>query len=111
MKTARTDVKVIKRKITVPNSSWLGFSSSTLRPGDLFTYQDGNQVRTGKMHGVINTLRFPKVKLVLAQVLFNNLQFSGERWIDPKDVIETIPSERVSKHLKAYFLELEGNQL
>jgi len=64
----------------------------------------------GMSHGVVCTVAEPKKKMIFAQVIFNNLQFTGERWVDPDEVLETVPAERISPHLAKYFKEMEENQ-
>ena len=116
MKPTRTDVKVRRESIRVPNSSFQGFSSTTLHVGDLFVYTcDIEGIRkVAKCHGTVRVLKpdaiYPEKCFIFAQILFANLQSSGERWVNPESVIETIPSERVSPHLIKYFAELERNQ-
>ena len=40
---------------------------------------------------------------ILAQMASPTMAWTGERWIKPEDVIETIPSERMDENIVAFF--------
>ncbi len=111
MKTQRNDVVRDKRKTFCRNSSFLGYSSYTLKYGDFFIYkeqyEDGRYgLRTAKYHGRIR----PKSEgkwLILAQSISTMLNHTYERWIDPDDVIETCRKEYMNQHIKDMFEEQE----
>lgn len=113
MNPTRKDVELRRKKYTrCQNSSWLGYSSGTLKPGDFFVYHEpgtGHPV-FARCHGQINTLAEPLRKWIFAQVMFPRHTFTGERWVNPEWVTETVPKERVSSHLLALFEELEKAQ-
>jgi hypothetical protein len=112
METHRKDVKRNRRQTICPNSSWLGYSSSKLKYGDLFMYYEYYEDKTtgtriGKCHGRIKPIAENK-SYILSQSISTNLQFSYERWVDPKDVIEIIPKEKANKNILAFF---ENNKI
>lgn len=114
MKTARTDVERDKRQISCPNSSFLGFSSTTLRFGDFFIYRTQYSRHSeieykgsfARCHGrVKSTISGPYY--ILAQVASTNMTFTFERWVTPEQVIEIIPTNHANKHILKFFEETE----
>lgn len=111
MKTMRTDVKRDKQQTRCLNSSTLGYSTWKLRCGDLFVYiehyQDGSTgTRLAKYHGRIKPTDAQEW-FILAQAASDNMQFTYERWIDPKNVLETVPKARTNEHIARFFEEKE----
>lgn len=104
MATMRSDVERNRKMISVPNSSWIGFSRGNLRYGDFFLT---NENRLGRCHGQVRASFMSKDPVkrwgILAQMAAPNMTWTGERWIDPEDVFETIPSERMDENIVAFF--------
>lgn len=111
MKTSRTDIKRDKRIVKCFNSSLLGYSTYTLKAGDvfLFRYKGDIEHHIARSHGRAKPLNCNKYH-ILAQQLSDNLQFSYERWIDPEDVIEIIPAQHVEPLLLEMFKKYEKLQ-
>lgn len=117
MKTSRKDVERNKQQTYCPNSSFIGFSSSKLKYGDMFVYKYSNDetLYVAKCHGRIkatfplNHDRKDTQWHILAQTMSRSMQFSMERWVEPECVIGTIPKDRINPHLDALFLEYEKN--
>lgn len=117
MKTSRQDIEKNKRKIFCENSTLIGYSSHTLKYGDLFLYweycTDGTKgKRLAKCHGQVRPLNkidsTDKLQwFILTQAADHTMKFSYERWIEPKDVIEVIPKDRANKHILIFFEETE----
>lgn len=114
MKTSRIDVDRDKKQIFCPNASILGYSRHNLNYSDFFIYKDETGYRLAKCHGQI----FPMNKChgdkedvfkwwILGQVVSHSFSCTYERWIDPQEVIETIPAEHMNKHIIAFFEEKE----
>lgn len=119
MKTSRKDITRDKRQSKCLNSTLLGFSSYTLKYGDFFIYEESytdgtKQKRFAKCHGRVKPEKSlgnePVQYYILAQVISFDLRYDMERWIEPKDVIETVPAERMNDHVKKLFIELEEKQ-
>jgi hypothetical protein len=111
MKTSRADIIRNKRQVKVLNSSLIGHSTNILRYGDHFLYKEYYQDKTfhyrlAKCHGQIKPV-YNGRWLILAQSADWTMTFSYERWIEPNDVIETIPKGKVNSHIEAFFLEKE----
>lgn len=105
LKMSRKDVEVDQREVRVPNSSWLGFSSGTLRPGDFFVFMNYTRQTLARMH-----YRVKKESLglcnghIVAQIARNScLSNHCEGWVNPMDVLETIPADRVEPEILALF--------
>ena len=112
MKTSRTDITRDNRSTKCPNSSLLGHSSYTLRPGDLFCYEekytDGTSKRRhAKCRGRVKPAN-DGTWAILAQVMSINCQHTYERWVLPGEVMEIIPQERADKNILAFYAEQEG---
>lgn len=110
MATMRSDVERNRKMISVPNSSWIGFSRGNLRYGDFFLALRGEYQVLCRCHGCIR-LRPDGSKRsgelmhwrILAQAAAPSMTWTGERWIDPEDVFETIPAERMDENIVAFF--------
>lgn len=109
MKTSRTDVKRDKRavKLNYDTCSMLGYSRLTLEKGDCFIYRerhtDGTEGRRlAKSHGRIKP-NGSKKYYILAQATNDMMSFTYERWVEPKDVLETYPKEQVKEGIKTFF--------
>lgn len=112
MKTNRTDIIRDNRPTKCYNSSLLGYSSYTLRPGDLFCYEekytDGrSNWRHAKCHGRVKPIN-GDTWLILAQVMSINCQSTYERWVLPGEVQEIIPQEKADKNILAFYADQEG---
>ena len=102
MRTMRADVVRNERKIDVPNSSWIGFSRGSLSFGDFFIYSHDGHRRMARYHGQIRPVSGGAWQ-ILAQVADNFMGCTYERWIDPRDVLETRPANRVRPEIVAVF--------
>ncbi len=117
MKTCRKDIKRDNRETKCLKATLLGYSTYTLKPGDLFSYResytDGTSgTRFAKCHGRVRPLNKidPTDKdqwLILAQAASDMLNFTYERWIDPEDVIEICPMDHASKDILNFFSDKE----
>lgn len=116
MKTSRKDVKIDKRDMPVFNSTSLGYSRATLKKGDHFIYKerytDGTHgFRLAKSHGrvkpVVSLENEPVKWYILAQAASDGMTFTYERWIEPDNVTEVIPKDRVNSNIEAFFVEKE----
>ena len=105
LKMSRKDVEVDQCHVHVPNSSWLGFSKGTLRPGDFFVYLEHTTRRLGRMHyRIAQESQRLCDGFIVAQVAINScLSNHCERWVSPMDVLETIPADRVEPEILALF--------
>jgi hypothetical protein len=107
---ARSDTKVVRRKVKVPNSTLLGFSSSVLNVGDLFMYKviladDRHRIAVAMHRGMIKP-NDGKKWYILAQVLNSDVSFETyERWVEPEDVVRTRPRSEVNKNILNLFEE------
>lgn len=109
MKTSRTDIKRDKRdtRLDYDNCTMLGYSELTLHYGDCFLYYehytDGTKgKRLAKCHGRVRP-NDSKKWFILAQSANDMMSFTYERWIDPKDVCETLLADKVKYGIKAFF--------
>ena len=102
MKTSRNDVERNERKINVPTSSWLGYSRGYLSFGDFFIYSQDGHRRMARYHGQIRPVAGGAWQ-ILAQVAGDFIDYTYERWIDPRDVLETLPADRVRPEIVAVF--------
>lgn len=102
MRTARADVVRNERKIDVPNSSWIGYSRGALYFGDFFTYSQDGRLRLARYHGQIRPVAGGPWR-ILAQVASDFVEYTYERWIDPRDVLETRPGDVVRPEIVAVF--------
>lgn len=104
MATMRSDIERNRKMIHCENASWIGFSRSDLRYGDFFLT---NENRLGRCHGQVRASFMSKGPIkswhILAQMASPTMAWTGERWIKPEDVIETIPSERMDENIVAFF--------
>lgn len=110
MATMRSDVERDRQLTNVPNSSYIGFSSGKLRYGDFFVVRDGDCQWLCRCHGRIRpngNTRPGELKYwrILAQAAPTHMGWTGERWIDPEDVFETIPAERMDPNIVKFFEE------
>jgi hypothetical protein len=117
-KTSRTDVKRDKRQLLLPNVSLIGYSTNLLRYGDFFTYKEYYTdktygIRLGRCHGRViplsnlegTTKDYTKKWLILTQAAEHMMTFTYERWIEVEDVTEMIPKDKMSDHIKNWFVE------
>ena len=104
MTTMRTDIERDRRQTYLPHSSWVGFSSGNLKYGDFFVT---NENRLARCHGRVRPNVFSVNKdrswKILAQVANPSMQWTGEWWIRPEEVIETIPEERMDSSIVEFF--------
>lgn len=104
MATMRSDIVRNRQMVHCENASWIGFSRSDLRYGDFFLT---NENRLGRCHGQVkpSAASVDPVKRwhILAQMAAPNMTWTGERWVMPENVIETIPSERMDENIVAFF--------
>lgn len=114
MKTARTDIERNKQQTICPNSILLGYSSSKLHFGDLFVYRQKYMLgdeplfkdSLARCHGRVKPL-LSGPWYILAQVANSAMTHSFERWIEPEEVIETIPAAHANPHILKFFEETE----
>ena len=106
----RKDVERNRQLTIVPNSSWLGFSKGRLSYGDFFIFRDiDDSLKLARCHGRIR----PSVNstdrntngqwVILSQVAAKSMAYTGERWVTPDRVVETIPADRMAPELVAFF--------
>ena len=117
MRTMRSDVEINKRQTLLPHVSNIGYSSWKLRYGDLFRYKEHYTDKTfcyrlAKCHGQIKPVNkidsTDKIQwFILAQAASDMMDSTYERWIDPLDVVETLPSKYANKHILEFFIEQE----
>jgi intein-encoded DNA endonuclease-like protein len=87
-----------------------------LNPGDTFLYREHleggkERIRFGRCYGRVK----PLVSLggektiwhVLALVASDRMTGAYERWIEPKDVIETVPEKYTNPLIRSWFDEQE----
>lgn len=105
----RKDVKTDKRPVRLlyDKCTLLGFSRLTLEPGDCFlfeeSYTDGTKgVRLGMCRGRVKP-HGEKHYRILTQAANKMMDFTYELWIEPEEVIETLPAERVKPGVKDFF--------
>ena len=114
MKTSRKDVERNKKQVNCPESSYIGYSSTKLRHGDCFLYIENTTTgtfhyRLAKCHGQIKPLANLEKDdptpqwYILAQSADWTMRYTYERWIDPKDVTEIIPKDRINEHIERFF--------
>lgn len=110
LKMSRTDVEVDGKQVRCPNSSWLGYSTSVLSPGDFFIYSEseamvGVSTRLGRMHYKLeheSTRQF--AGMIVAQVAVDPfMSIHAERWIYPNSVLEVRPTEHMDPEIVALF--------
>lgn len=101
----RNDVKVNGQQVECRNASWLGYSRGTLQVGDFFLYRDGaDGPRLCRMHYKIGLdPRSNHMGWIVAQRATQDMQMTGEYWVNPDDVIKTIPADRMNPHILAFF--------
>ena len=102
MQTSRKDVERNERKIYIPNASWLGFSRGSVSFGDFFIYSQDGQKRLARYHGCIRPNTGGNWQ-ILAQVASDFMGETYERWVEPADVIETCPADRMRPEIVAIF--------
>ena len=117
MKTSRTDVERNKRQSKCFGSTLIGHSTYILKCGDLFLYKerytDGTEgTRLAKCHGRVRPDHNDAVSdgrewRILAQAASDDMTFTYERWVDPKDVIQITPKNHANKNVIAFFEETE----
>jgi len=102
MKTMRADVERNECKIDTSNASWLGFSCGSLSFGDFFIYSKDGQKYLARYHGQIRPMTGGEWQ-ILAQVAGDFMGETYERWVNPADVIETRPANRIRPEIVAVF--------
>ena len=105
LKMSRQDVTVDHKQVLCPKSTWIGFSSNVLKPGMFFNYRTENGIYLARMHHRIAKTSTNECKgYIVAQVAIDGFMSNHcERWINPNDVIETRPADRVDAEIIALF--------
>lgn len=103
----RTDVKYSKRRVKVPNASWIGHDVGHVDPGYwiLFRHPGEDHIQTGRAICVVDTINRNVLVgevitgHIVAAVVMPGADCAGERWIDPAWIIRSTP------HVPARLLE------
>ena len=99
---SRNDVTVDHKQVICPNTTWIGYSSNKLRPGMFFSYKQGASVKLGRMHHRIASGEHEGY--IVAQVAIDSFMANHcERWVNPDDVIETRPADKVDAEIVNLF--------
>lgn len=117
METRRKNIVRDNRpiKLIYDNMTLIGHSRLTLHKGDCFLYHehhtDGTKCkRFARCHGRVKPNDSDQW-LILAQVANDMMSFTFERWVDPKDIFETLPNDKIKPGIKQFFehqIELNG---
>ena len=111
--TQRGNVKII-----LPNASYLGYDKYFASPGDLILYKEYHM---GETHSLRLARVIGRIKkcdndgadckgFILVSALDDTLDFSYERWVDPKDVSRCVSIDK-SKEFIGWFLSATVNAL
>lgn len=99
---SRNDVTVDHKQVICPNTTWIGYSSNKLRPGMFFSYKQGASVKLGRMHHRIASGEHEGY--IVAQVAIDSFMANHcERWVNPNDVTETRPMDKVDAEIVDLF--------
>ena len=87
-----------RQAVRLPNASTLGYGKWRAQYGDLITFREGEQTRTGRVAGRVayappltGQYAAPAVKNHLYVIAFgDDLTHAFVRWVDPADVITCI---------------------
>ena len=107
LKMSRKDVEIDHKQVKCLQVPCVGYSSYTLKPGMFFTFRDGDHLHLARMHHRLVKTLGPDVHLrdlIVAQVIVDGFgQNHCERWVEPKDVIETRPIENMPPEIVDLF--------
>jgi hypothetical protein len=92
----RTDFNFSTKQVHCPNSSWIGYSTSTAKPGSWITFRpdsDSGAVSHGRVIGsVIGTVSDPVKPMLMVCTLLGSLDNPAMRWLDPAWVTACYPT-------------------
>jgi hypothetical protein len=104
----RTDCTIDKRQVRCPNACTIGYGKWRAQVGDLLTFQDGAQIRCGRMIGrvhyapAISGETHPVRDYILVVGLSTALDHTFERWVNPVDVTYVSSSPCLNHSISGY---------